>query len=84
MIRTATIGVKKRVMKIYTISIRPNANAFAGILIFDPDCWIELETITENIETYTVSSVYTLDALIDAAPGIVEWDEIANVPENFQ
>ena len=60
----------------YAVTVRPNADAFAAILRFDPDVRIELETAAEDTETYTISSVYPLDTLIDSAPGITTWDEI--------
>lgn len=67
-------------MNTYTVTVRPNADAFAAILRFDPDAWIELETAAEDAETYTISSVYALDALLDAALGLIEWDDVVAVP----
>ena len=62
-------------MKAYTVTVRPNADAFAAILRFDPDAVIELETADVDAETYTVNSAFSLDALLDAAPGMIEWDD---------
>ena len=64
-------------MNTYTVTVKPNSNAFAAIQRFDPNVLIELEDSDETAETYTVSSELTLDALLDAAPGLVEWDDLA-------
>lgn len=65
-------------MNTYTVIVRPNADAFAAILRFAPDAWSELETAAEDAETYTINSVYPLDALLDAAPGLIEWSDDEN------
>ena len=62
-------------MKFYTVTVKPDANAFAAILRFDPSVMIELEDSDETAETYSITSELTLDSLLDAAPGLVEWDE---------
>ena len=61
-------------MNVYEVTVKPNANAFAAIQRFDPSVLIELEANDENAETYTLSSAYVLDSLLDNAPGLVEWD----------
>ena len=62
-------------MNTYTVTVKPDSNAFAAIQRFDPEVLIELEDSDEATETYTISSTHILDALLDAAPGLVEWDE---------
>ena len=59
----------------YTVTVKPNSNAFAAIQRFDPEVLIELEANDEATETYTITSDYVLDPLLDAAPGLVEWDD---------
>ena len=63
-------------MNTYTVTVKPNANAFAAILRFDPEAVIELEDSDETAETYSITSDYVLDPLLDAAPGLVEWDDV--------
>jgi len=65
-------------MKPYTVTVKPMSDAFAAILLFDPDARIELESGDEAAETYTISSVYALDALLAAAPGLIEWSDDEN------
>ena len=55
-------------MNVYEVTVKPNANAFAAIQRFDPSVLIELEANDENAETYTLSSAYVLDSLLDNAP----------------
>lgn len=62
-------------MNTYTIIVKPNSNAFAAILRFDPDAMIEFDHGDESAETYTITSQFPLDSLLDAAPGLVEWDD---------
>ena len=62
-------------MNTYTVTVKPNANAFAAILRFDPEAVIELEDSDETAETYSITSDSVLDSLLDAAPGLVEWDD---------
>lgn len=64
-------------MNTYTVTVKPNANAFAAILRFDPEAVIELEDSDETAETYSITSDSVLDSLLDAAPGLVEWDDLA-------
>ena len=64
-------------MNTYTITVKPESDAFAAIQRFDPDALIELEANDEATETYTITSDYVLDPLLDAAPGLVEWDDLA-------
>ena len=66
-------------MKTYTVTVKPNRDAFAAILHFDSDAWVELESGDEAAETYTINSEYALDALLDAAPGLIEWDDVVAV-----
>ena len=61
-------------MNTYTVTVKPNSNAFAAILRFDHEAVIELEDSNETAETYTIASDYALDSLLDNAPGLVEWD----------
>ena len=63
-------------MNTYTITVKPESDAFAAIQRFDPDALIELEANDEATETYTITSDYVLDPLLDAAPGLVEWDDV--------
>ena len=62
-------------MNTYTVTVKPDSNAFAAIQRFDPEVLIELEDSDEATETYTITSDYALDNLLDAAPGLVEWEE---------
>ena len=62
-------------MNTYTVTVKPDSNAFAAIMRFDPEVLIELEDSDETTETYNITSDYALDNLLDAAPGLVEWEE---------
>lgn len=62
-------------MNVYEVTVKPNSDAFAAIQRFDPEVLIELKDSDENAETYTLSSAYVLDSLLDNAPGLVEWEE---------
>ena len=55
-------------MNTYTVTVKPNFNAFAAIMRFDPEVLIELEDSDEAVETYTITSECVLDSLLDAAP----------------
>ena len=63
-------------MNTYTVTVKTNSNAFAAIQRFNPEVLIELEDSNEASETYTITSEYVLDSLLDAAPGLVEWDDL--------
>lgn len=63
-------------MKTYTVTVRPNSDAFAAIRRFDPEAAIELEVTSDTTETYTIASEYDLFSLLDDAPGVEVWDEI--------
>ena len=60
----------------YTVTVKPMSDAFAAILRFDPDAWVEFESGDEAAETYTINSEYALDALLDAAPGLIAWNDL--------
>lgn len=62
-------------MNTYTVTVKPDSNAFAAIQRFDPEVLIELEDSDEAAETYAITSDFVLDVLLDAAPGLVEWDD---------
>ena len=59
----------------YTVTVKPDSNAFAAIQRFDPEVLIELEDGNETAETYTISGNYVLDQLLDEAPGLIEWEK---------
>lgn len=62
----------------YTVTVKPDSNAFAAIRFFDPNALIELDQGDEKAENYTITSIYLLHNLLDNAPGIIEWNEQAN------
>ena len=68
-------------MNTYTVKVTPDSNAFFAIGIFDPDAVIERESGDNEAEVYTITSIYSLDTLIDAAPGVIEWDDVPNLPD---
>lgn len=61
-------------MKIYTVVVKPNSNAFAAIVRFDPEAVVELDGGDTETEIYTITSGSALDHLLDAVPGLIEWD----------
>jgi hypothetical protein len=71
-------------MKTYTVTVKPNSNAFAALMRFDLEVVIEFEHGDESAEVYTVASQFPLDTLLDAAPGLVGWDDAPSAADyNF-
>jgi hypothetical protein len=60
--------------KTYTVTVIADSDAFAAIMRFDPEAVIELDAVSDSIETYTITSVYPLDASLNDARGVIEWD----------
>ena len=70
-------------MKTYTVTVKPDSNAFAAILRFDPEAGIEFKFSDNETEMYTITSALVLDHLIETAPGLVEWDYAPSKPPEY-
>lgn len=62
----------------YTVTVKPNSNAFAAIQRFVPEdeaLMIECLYFDDEVEKYEILTDRPIDALLDATPGLIEWTD---------